>query len=185
MNSFLHEDGSSLPICDSPMQSIIEGGFKYCKYHCQPDEYLYFNGSCLQECLTPFQARSNVDRNKFCLNPCSNDPQSYLYSDGSCLKSCGSPMNAIVQGGANLCQNPCNDVSLYYIEGLWRTQCPSLYIEEQTKFYKVCKLGNNMQTLDTMQSVTVKAASVGLTATSLTSLGSSRGVTIAVLARMF
>ena len=96
---------------------------KVCLFPCSPIEYLYWDGTCGQDCGSPLTISSVYDGRKLCNFPCTYDYQ-YAYWDGSCALSCDPPRINHLQNGRRICRQPCLDGQYLFWTGECMNTCP-------------------------------------------------------------
>ena len=96
---------------------------KLCLFPCSPIEYLYWDGTCGQDCGSPLTISTTYDKRKLCNFPCTYDYQ-YAYWDGSCASSCDPPRITHLQNGRRLCRQPCLDGQYFFWTGECMNTCP-------------------------------------------------------------
>ena len=91
-NQFLYVDGSCGEVCDTYLVATEEAGYKYCNSPCDAtNEFLYWNGSCLSSCPSPFRNETITNIGKKCYKPCENDLFYYDEKAGVCSETCANP----------------------------------------------------------------------------------------------
>jgi len=125
-DKYFYWDGvTCLDDCPAPYQAMTELILiKLCLFQCSPVEYLYWDGSCGQDCGTPLTiVDTGIDGRKLCTWGCPNKYQ-YLYWDGSCQTSCAAPRITLLQNGRYICAPPCLTYQYVHWTGECTNSCP-------------------------------------------------------------
>jgi len=199
-SQYLLWDGTCVNDCSSPLviSQSISGGYELCSKPCENNEYLYSNGSCLSTCPSPFKSSSSLGVD-LCQPPCENSQ--FLYPDSSCSGKCPNPLvSSTPADGVKRCSSPCPNSSDYYYSAnkTCGNICSSPSVLQTVQFIQVCSATSASSTdkilsSDDKKSVdkakdTVdaagKAASAGITTSSLISSQSSGAITLISLIKM-
>jgi len=117
---FLYQN-RCIPECTYPSLNTTDGCINYCSAPCPPNQFLYWNGSCLSTCPSQLNEIIYLASFKKCEYPCGTGE--YLYWDGSCKKECQFPLNIRIDTGAQYCDYPCANNEFLYINGSCEITC--------------------------------------------------------------
>ena len=105
-----------------PLQTKTTPCSKYSTGKCDPNMYLYSDGSCLQVCNAPMIADIKSLLYMTCSIPCSSN--TYLYWNGSCLSTCEPPLyQDIPSSGTKSCVYPCMSDEYLNWDGICLDSC--------------------------------------------------------------
>jgi len=106
---------------------------------CLTELYQYSNGTCLEQCPSPFIS-NNTGPVSTCSAPCDSSSE-WLYPDLSCGGSCDSPLvSETDQYEVRWCVTPCSDDELLYSNGICGTECSGeTFVEDNVKGIDYCE----------------------------------------------
>jgi len=119
--------------CPSPLKVIQNE----CQTGCSPDEYPYWNGGCLKDCVTPLKVQT-VASYPVCTFPCESSSM-FLYWDGTCGNTCPPPFEKSTFANRNFCNFPCPGNELFtYWNGTCSNTCPLPLVAKKLGDQQIC-----------------------------------------------
>jgi len=100
--------------CDDPLIRTTISGLNYCSSPCDPNDFIYPDGSCFSFCDPRFVNVTN-NTGKFCTSPCPAGD--IVYNISSCIDpaNCLYPMDLILYGSLNICEYTCTTGTVKYM----------------------------------------------------------------------
>ena len=111
--------------CCDPKCSVCSGVTSDECSACYPPYYNYLNGTCKDNCPSPFKNTTQGGQN-FCNKPCKAGEYYYIINQ-TCLSKCPSPLDNYINDTILYCFNPCDPAAQFlFTNGTCLDSCPPL-----------------------------------------------------------
>lgn len=115
-------------VCDPRFNTRSIGGKMLCERNCNPNELLYWNGSCKADCPPPFEKKISEKR---CNNKCSGVYKFMKWWSGECTDTCDFPLKQIPIDDDAYCEFPCKPEQFLFFNGTCASKCPKPYKQDE------------------------------------------------------